>query len=194
MSVDVSAVDKSGLTYQWYNGWGSSRISGANSAEYVLDFVEKDETLFRCAVEDLYGNSKSVNYGIYVVNYLDSLQEGNSPVIAVTDVPALGNNGGVSGRVFMENGKAFEPEDYRISMFFQIEKRGSFWVKPYYNNSYTRIKEDGSFVGYFITGGNDRSAEIIHVMLIPREEGIWQIYASRRLHEKTTGAVRKSLR
>lgn len=42
-----------------------------------------------------------------------------TPVIALTYVPAYGENAPVTGVVFTEDRSAFDPADYRISLFVQ---------------------------------------------------------------------------
>ena len=91
----------------------------------------------------------------------------DTPVIALTCVPAYGNSESFEGFVFMEDGGSFDPSDYRISLYLQVYENTAFWVKPTYDKPYADIGEDGSFSIRYATGGSDRSAAVIHIMLIP---------------------------
>lgn len=91
----------------------------------------------------------------------------STPVIALTDVPAYGEKRPIQGQVFMEDGSAFSPSDYRISLFLQLDEGQTYWPKPTSDTPYVDVGVDGSFSGVFITGGTDYNAKILHVLLIP---------------------------
>lgn len=90
-----------------------------------------------------------------------------APVLALTHVPAYGENAAFAGVVFMEDGGAFAAEDYRISLYLQLSEGDTYWVKPTYAKPYAEVDADGTFSIAYATGGNDRQAQIIHIMLIP---------------------------
>lgn len=92
-----------------------------------------------------------------------------TPVIALDYVPAYGVNSPVTGTVFTEDGSAFTPEDYRISVFLQIYEGGEYWRKPYNDHPYTELGDDGSFSAVFNTGGEDINARILHILLVPSD-------------------------
>ena len=97
----------------------------------------------------------------------ETVQAAESPVIAITDVPSYNVMRPIQGRIFMEDGSNFDPTAYRISIYLQVNPGGQYWVKPTSATPYVEIGRDGSFSGVFITGGNDRIAKVLHVMLIP---------------------------
>ena len=92
-----------------------------------------------------------------------------TPVIALDYVPAYGVNSPVTGTVFTEDGSAFTPEDYRISVFLKIYEGGEYWRKPYNDHPYTELGDDGSFSAVFNTGGEDINARILHILLVPSD-------------------------
>ena len=100
-------------------------------------------------------------------------QTGTHPVIAVTFAPAYGatERNFVEGVVFREDGGDFNPADYRISLYLQVEPGGQYYVKPYAESgsyhSYVAIDEDGSFSVKCVSGGDDKIAKTLVVMLIP---------------------------
>ena len=91
----------------------------------------------------------------------------DTPVIALTYVPAYGSTDSFEGVVFMEDGGSFDPSDYRISLYLQLSEGGDYWVKPTYSMPYADLNEDGSFSIRYATGGYDVLAAVIHIMLIP---------------------------
>ena len=93
----------------------------------------------------------------------------SAPVIALTHVPAYGESAAFAGVVFMEDGGAFAAEDYRISLYLQLSEGDTYWVKPTYATPYAEVDADGTFSIAYATGGNDRQAQIIHIMLIPAD-------------------------
>ncbi len=95
--------------------------------------------------------------------------EGDSLMIALTDVPAYGVNRPIQGMVCREDGQLFDTAAYRISLFVQLSEGGQSWVKPTYAEPYVELFSDGSFSGTFITGGSDEYAKVVHVMLVPAD-------------------------
>lgn len=91
----------------------------------------------------------------------------SEPVIALTEVPSYGKNRPIHGRVFCENGDAFEAGAYRTAMFLQLQEGGTYYPKPSYTTPDVAIGEDGSFAIDFVTGGRDSEAEVLHLMLVP---------------------------
>ncbi|MBQ9521826.1 MAG: hypothetical protein IJR72_04565 [Oscillospiraceae bacterium] len=92
---------------------------------------------------------------------------GSVPVIALTYVPAYGEKAPFQGIVFTEDGSAFDPSAYRISLYLQITEGGTYYVKPTYDTPYAVVAQDGSFSVTYVTGGVDEQAQILHLMLIP---------------------------
>lgn len=92
-----------------------------------------------------------------------------TPVIALTYVPAYGVDAPVTGVVFGEDKDAFDPKDYRISLFLQLEEGQVYWPKPYDIQPYTDLRSNGTFSALFVTGGDDVHAKILHIMLIPSD-------------------------
>lgn len=96
-------------------------------------------------------------------------KENRTPVIALTYVPPYGVDAPVTGVVFSEEGDAFDPKDYRISVFLQLGEGEAYWPKPYDVQPYTNLRADGTFSALFVTGGDDVHAQILHFMLIPSD-------------------------
>lgn len=91
----------------------------------------------------------------------------DTPVIALTYVPAFGCKDSFEGVVFTEDGGSFDPSDYRISLYVQLTAWNTYFPKPTYNEPYADIGEDGSFSVRYATGGSETADAVIHVMLIP---------------------------
>ena len=97
----------------------------------------------------------------------NSALTGESPVIAVRQVPKYNVESEIKGYVFMKDDSDFIPEDYRISLYLQVTKDGKYWVKPTYAHPYADLDEMGRFSVEYATGGRDLEAVALHVMLIP---------------------------
>ena len=131
--------------------------SGASGAAYAAEAGEAANAAEEAAAES----------GAEIAAAASETETENTPVIALTYVPARGVNSPVTGVVFREDGGDFNPSDYRISVFLQIEEGGQYWVKPYNTKTYTELGDDGSFSALFNTGGNDINAQMLHIMLVP---------------------------
>jgi len=95
--------------------------------------------------------------------------ESGKPVIYLTYVPGYGEIDQIKGMVVSEDGTAIDPQNYRIAVFLQITPGGSYWEKPTSSYPYVDIQSDGSFSAHFITGGVDYNAQLIHMMVVPRD-------------------------
>jgi len=95
-----------------------------------------------------------------------SAEETEAPKIYITYAPAYGERAPVAGVV-----KGGPPENYRVSLYLQLEEGQQCWVKPYAESgdfhSYAGIAGDGSFSVTYATGGSDPSAKILHLMIVP---------------------------
>ena len=89
------------------------------------------------------------------------------PVIKLTEVPKYGDASNIKGLVYTEDGSNFNVGDYRVSLYLQISENGTYWVKPYESMPYTTINNDGTFSIQYATGGRDKEAVALHIMLIP---------------------------
>jgi|GEM_PF-6053421 len=90
-----------------------------------------------------------------------------TPVIALTQAPALGDGSHFEGIVFREDGGEIRASDYRIALYVQVtENSSSYYPKPTYAQPYTELNADGTFSVNYNTGG-DTGAECIHILLIP---------------------------
>ena len=76
MKVAVSAVDMTGITYEWMQAeydldagtWGDYQtISGADSDTFAVDSLSDTER-YICRVQDQYGNTKDVSFELYLEN------------------------------------------------------------------------------------------------------------------------------
>ena len=56
------------------------------------------------------------------------------------------------------------PNDYRISTYINV--RGTWWMKPYWDNPLTSIKADGTWGTDITTGGVDSEASRVHSSLV----------------------------
>ena len=90
-----------------------------------------------------------------------------SPVLALTYIPAYGENSAFIGVVFRENGGSFDPADYRISLYLQVTPGDTYWVKPTSAMPYAEVGTDGTFSIRYVSGGYDDVAQVLHIMLIP---------------------------
>ena len=109
--------------------------------------------------------------GLFLSTYAAEADAAVTPVIALTYVPAYGENAPVTGAVFTEDGSAYDPADYRISLFVQPSEGAQCYPKPTYDHPYTDLGDDGTFNAVFNTdpAGNDLKAGIFHIMLIPSD-------------------------
>ena len=152
----VSIVFAAVLLTASFGASGAAYAAEAGEAAYAAEAGEAANAAEAAAEES----------GANIAATANETETGNEPVIALTYVPARGLNSPVTGVVFKEGGD-FNPSDYRISVFLQIEEGGQYWVKPYNTKPYTELGDDGSFSALFNTGGNDINAKILHIMLIP---------------------------
>ena len=59
------------------------------------------------------------------------------------------------------------PSDAKVLTWILV--RGNWWVKPYANNPFVAINNDGTFKVYFTTGGVDDEATEIRVYLVSKD-------------------------
>ena len=91
----------------------------------------------------------------------------DTPEIALTFVPEYGRHLPLVGYIYKEGGGTYTTSDYRITVFLQVSEGGNYYVKPTNATPYVDLYEDGVFSLDFISGGNDITAKVLHVMLIP---------------------------
>ncbi len=106
--------------------------------------------------------------GLVAVVHADA-SSAASPVIALTEVPLLGEQKEyISGQVFFENGQEVVSENYRVALYVQSrEGDGQYYIKPTYEDCFYALADDASFTGKFVSHENDYTAEVLHIFLIP---------------------------
>ena len=83
-----------------------------------------------------------------------------SPAILLTNVPAFGSLGDLSGVVV--DGA---PAAHRVAVFIYVPSAG-WWSKPYCDPQLTTIRPDGSWTADITTGGADQMATRITALLV----------------------------
>jgi hypothetical protein len=83
-----------------------------------------------------------------------------SPAIVLTNAPAFGSLGDLSGVVV---GAA--PAAHRVAVFIYVPSAG-WWSKPYCDLKVTVIRPDGSWTADITTGGVDEFATKITALLV----------------------------
>ncbi len=92
-----------------------------------------------------------------------------TPVIALTGVPALGDDSPFKGYIFMEDGSALSPKKYQVTLYLQGPD-GRWWVKPSASKTYVTADSKGFFsIDYSIAGDTDKTD--FRVMLLPASYG-----------------------
>ena len=99
-----------------------------------------------------------------------SAETAGGPVIALTHVPAYGESGAFTGVVFTEDGAAFDPAAYRVTLYVELKQWGTFWPKPTLDHPYVELSSEGGFaVSYVSAIDSDREATSLHLLLLPAE-------------------------
>ena len=83
-----------------------------------------------------------------------------SPAIVLTNVPAFGSFGDLSGFVVDA-----APAAHRVAVFIYVPGAG-WWSKPYCDPQLTTIRPDGSWTADITTGGVDEFATKITALLV----------------------------
>ena len=83
-----------------------------------------------------------------------------TPSISFTDVPKIGSNDNLIGRVLH-----VRPEDYRVAIFIKVA--GGWWTKPSFSMPSVNISCEGDWVCDITTGGPDNLATEIAAYLVP---------------------------
>ena len=91
----------------------------------------------------------------------------NTPVIALTGVPAYGGISPFEGAVFKEDGKTFDTAEYHIRMYLEQPEWNNFWPKPSFDQPFVELDKNGFFsVSYDPTILSDREGTVFHLFLI----------------------------
>ena len=88
-----------------------------------------------------------------------------TPVIALTSVPALGDDSPFKGYIFMEDGSTFSAKKYHATLYLQGPD-GRWWVKPSASKTYVTADSKGFFsIDYSIAGDTDKTD--FRILLLP---------------------------
>ena len=99
-----------------------------------------------------------------------SAETAGAPVIALTHVPAYGEGSAFTGVVFTEDGRAFDPAAYRVTLYVELTQWGTFWPKPTLDHPYVELSSEGGFaVSYVSAIDSDREATSLHLLLLPAD-------------------------
>ncbi|MCR5826461.1 MAG: S-layer homology domain-containing protein [Oscillospiraceae bacterium] len=99
---------------------------------------------------------------------VSALAAGRTPVLALTSVPACGERGAITGLAFTQDGSAFDPSAYRVTLYVELTQWNSFWPKPSLERPYVALSSEGGFaVSYDGSIASDREATSLHVLLLP---------------------------
>ena len=99
-----------------------------------------------------------------------SAETAGGPVIALTHVPAYGEGSAFTGVVFTEDGRAFDPAAYRVTLYVELTQWGTFWPKPTLDHPYVELSSKGGFaVSYVSAIDSDREATSLHLLLLPAD-------------------------
>lgn len=99
-----------------------------------------------------------------------SAETAGGPVIALTHVPAYGESGAFTGVVFTEDGSAFDPAAFRVTLYVELPQWNSFWPKPTMEQPFVELSPEGSFaISYDSAIGSDREAASLHLLLLPAD-------------------------
>lgn len=97
----------------------------------------------------------------------------SSPEIYITYVPEYGVNDKLEGKVV---GGA---DGLKVALWLQVEPGGIYWPKPYDNERSVTPSADGTFSYTFVTGGEDKRATLLHLMLVPESLEVTTFAATR---------------
>ena len=93
-----------------------------------------------------------------------------APVIALTQAPAYGESSAFTGVVFTEDGSAFDPAAYHVTLYVELTQWHTFWPKPTLDHPYVELSSDGRFAAaYGSTIASDREATSLHLLLLPAD-------------------------
>ena len=99
-----------------------------------------------------------------------SAETAGGPVIALTQVPAYGESSAFMGVVFTEDGRAFDPAAFRVTLYVELPQWNSFWPKPTMEHPYAELSSEGSFtISYDSAISSDREAASLHLLLLPAD-------------------------
>lgn len=96
-----------------------------------------------------------------------SVQAESTPYIILDYIPQYGELGYFEGYITTNDNSDINYKNYRVTLYLQLSENGFAYVKPYYDQPYETIHEDGSFKIRYTTGGTDELATNIHILLIP---------------------------
>lgn len=88
------------------------------------------------------------------------------PVIHLTYVPEYGSFDDIEGYVYCDDGTSFNPADYRVALYIEIDGLNQIYQKPTYDQPFVPIAKNGYFRADYTTGGIDEQAIIIHLLLV----------------------------
>ena len=97
-----------------------------------------------------------------------ALAADGTPVISLTHAPAFGGREPFTGVVYCPDGGAFDPADWRVTLYIELKQWGTFWPKPSLDEPCVALAPDGSFaVGYDEDIESDRLSTDLHLLLLP---------------------------
>jgi len=77
-------------------------------------------------------------------------------------VPEKGSYANVEGMTW-----GVDSESYKVSLYLEVN--GTYWMKPYWADPLTDIKDDGCWKTPYATGGIDQTAEKIFAFLVTED-------------------------
>ena len=90
----------------------------------------------------------------------------DTPVIALTHVPKIGEISPFEGSVFMEDGSEFSPDDYHVTLYLKDTQWNTYWVKPSADRPFAAIDTEGCFSIPYTSGGDTDKTDF-WVLLFP---------------------------
>lgn len=87
----------------------------------------------------------------------------NKPSIKITSASKYGDRkGNAKGKV-----TGIDTKKYGVAVYIKV--RGGWWIKPYWNNTVTKINKSGNWKCDITTGGVDEEATVVAAYLIKKE-------------------------
>jgi hypothetical protein len=110
-----------------------------------------------------------------------------TPSIQITQVPPIGVDGNLYGRVTGVNLANYQG----LATFIKV---GGWWMKPYEDDPITEIQSNGFWNVDFITGGNDINATEMRVYLIPNGFQVPVVLNAASLPSSLSGLISASVK
>ena len=114
-----------------------------------------------------------LNFGLYTAYSADEadipeeiVAAANTPVIALTHVPKIGEIAPFEGCVFMEDGNGFSSDDYHVTLYLKELNNNVYWVKPSAAQPFASLDADGYFSIPYTSGG-DTDKKDFWILLFP---------------------------